>query len=64
MNTPFGRGLAALNVPAYVKHRGLIDWVARVVALAKPDRWSGAMARNRNTTVSASRWCSPAPCAA
>ena len=27
-----------MNVPAYVKHRGLIDWVARVVALAKPDR--------------------------
>ena len=25
-------------MPAYVKHRGLIDWVARVVALAKPDR--------------------------
>lgn len=27
-----------MNVPAYVKHRGLIDWVASVVALAKPDR--------------------------
>ena len=38
MNTPLEGGLAALNVPAYVKHRGLIDWVARVVALAKPDR--------------------------
>ena len=25
-------------MPAHVKHRGLIDWVARVVALAKPER--------------------------
>ncbi|WPQ35388.1 phosphoenolpyruvate carboxykinase (GTP) [Achromobacter xylosoxidans] len=38
MNKPLDGGLAALNVPAYVKHRGLIDWVASVVALAKPDR--------------------------
>ena len=38
MNKPLDGGLAALNVPAYVKHRGLIDWVASFVALAKPDR--------------------------
>ena len=37
MNKPLDGGLAALNVPAYVKHRGLIDWVASFVALAKPD---------------------------
>ena len=34
MNKPLDGGLAALNVPAYVKHRGLIDWVASFVALA------------------------------
>ena len=38
MNKPLDGGLAALNVPAYVKHRGLIDWVASFVALAKPDQ--------------------------
>ena len=38
MNKPLDGGLAALNVPAWVRHRGLVDWVARIAALAKPDR--------------------------
>ena len=27
------------DVPAYVKNQKLIDWVQRVAALTKPDRW-------------------------
>src|SRR5690606_6701392 len=26
-----------LNVPSVVKHQGLVDWVARLAALAQPD---------------------------
>ena len=36
MNTPLEG--AWRERARHVKHRGLIDWVARVVALAKPDR--------------------------
>ena len=31
------KGVAALNVPSYVKHQKLIDWVAEVAALTMPD---------------------------
>ncbi|MGZ3184129.1 MAG: phosphoenolpyruvate carboxykinase (GTP) [Telluria sp.] len=38
MNQPVMGGVAALNVPAYIKHQGLISWVAEIAALTKPDR--------------------------
>ena len=37
MNQPTMKGVATLNVPSYVKHQKLIDWVAEVAALAMPD---------------------------
>ncbi|ARP87004.1 phosphoenolpyruvate carboxykinase (GTP) [Bordetella genomosp. 9] len=38
MNRPLDGLVAALDVPAYVRHRRLVDWVGEFVALAKPDR--------------------------
>ncbi|HEU4851802.1 MAG TPA: phosphoenolpyruvate carboxykinase (GTP) [Telluria sp.] len=38
MNQPVMGGVAALNVPAYVKHQKLISWVSEIAALTKPDR--------------------------
>jgi len=38
MNQPVMGGVAALNVPAYIKHQELISWVAEIAALTKPDR--------------------------
>lgn len=38
MNQPSMQGVAALNVPAHVKHQKLINWVADMVALTKPDQ--------------------------
>jgi len=38
MNQPVMGGVAALNVPAYIKHQKLINWVSEIAALAKPDR--------------------------
>ncbi|MDL2356362.1 MAG: phosphoenolpyruvate carboxykinase (GTP) [Pseudomonadota bacterium] len=38
MNQPVMGGVAALNVPAYIKHQKLINWVADIAALAKPER--------------------------
>ncbi|MBA5686073.1 phosphoenolpyruvate carboxykinase (GTP) [Rugamonas apoptosis] len=38
MNQPVMGGVAALNVPAYIKQQKLINWVADVAALTKPDR--------------------------
>ena len=37
MNHPAFEGMH-LNVPAYVKHEKLINWVAEIAALTKPDR--------------------------
>jgi phosphoenolpyruvate carboxykinase (GTP) len=37
MNQPVMRGVAALNVPAYIKHNKLINWVSEIAALTKPD---------------------------
>jgi phosphoenolpyruvate carboxykinase (GTP) len=38
MNQPVMNGVAALNVPAYIKQQKLINWVAETAALTKPDR--------------------------
>jgi phosphoenolpyruvate carboxykinase (GTP) len=38
MNQPIDGPVAALNIPSYVRHRRLVEWVAEFVALAKPDR--------------------------
>jgi phosphoenolpyruvate carboxykinase (GTP) len=37
MNQPVMGGVAALNVPEHVKHQKLINWVAEIAALTKPD---------------------------
>jgi len=37
MNQPVMGGVAALKVPAHVKHNRLINWVAEIAALTKPD---------------------------
>ena len=38
MNQPVMGGVAALNVPAYIKQQKLINWVADIAALTKPER--------------------------
>lgn len=38
MNQPVMGGVAALNVPAYIKQQKLINWVADIAALTKPKR--------------------------
>ena len=37
MNQPSPAGLNA-SAPAYVKHHGAIEWVAKIATLTKPDR--------------------------
>ena len=36
MNQPSMQGVTAINVPAHVKHKKLINWVTEMVALTKP----------------------------
>ncbi|NHZ33055.1 phosphoenolpyruvate carboxykinase (GTP) [Massilia rubra] len=38
MNQPVMGGVATLNVPAYIKHQKLINWVSEIAALTKPAR--------------------------
>ncbi|MFT5642771.1 MAG: phosphoenolpyruvate carboxykinase (GTP) [Janthinobacterium sp.] len=38
MNQPVMGGVAALNAPAYIKQQKLINWVAEIAALTKPER--------------------------
>jgi phosphoenolpyruvate carboxykinase (GTP) len=38
MNQPVMGGVAVMNVPAYIKHQKLINWVSEIAALTKPDR--------------------------
>ena len=38
MNHPAFAGLSAIEAPAWVKNRKLIDWVERIAALTKPDQ--------------------------
>ena len=38
MNQPVMGGVATMNAPAYIKQQKLINWVAEVAALTKPDR--------------------------
>ncbi len=38
MNQPVMAGVAPVNPPPFVKHRKLVDWVADIAALTRPDR--------------------------
>ncbi|MES2833032.1 MAG: phosphoenolpyruvate carboxykinase (GTP) [Pseudomonadota bacterium] len=37
MNQPVMGGIATLNVPAYVQQQKLVNWIAEIAALTKPD---------------------------
>jgi phosphoenolpyruvate carboxykinase (GTP) len=38
MNQPVMGGVTSVNAPSYVKHQKLINWIAEIAALVKPDR--------------------------
>jgi phosphoenolpyruvate carboxykinase (GTP) len=38
MNQSVATSVVPLNPPAFVKHRELIDWIAKIASLTKPDR--------------------------
>ena len=38
MNQPVMGGVAPLNAPNYVKQQKLVNWVAEIAALTKPDQ--------------------------
>ena len=38
MNLPIAKNTAVSNVPEFVRHRGVREWVAHMAQLAKPDR--------------------------
>ncbi len=37
MNQPVMGGVALLNAPSYIKQQKLINWVAEIATLTKPD---------------------------
>ncbi|MEK7992789.1 MAG: hypothetical protein AAB403_03190, partial [Planctomycetota bacterium] len=38
MNTPLTTKTADSDIPEYVRHRGVREWVARMAQLVKPER--------------------------
>jgi hypothetical protein len=56
MNQPLTHDAISVAAPEYVKNQKLIQWVAEVAALTKPDTFIGAMVRKPNMIDSAISW--------